>query len=73
MDSLSYNPQNINPDSSVDELASMMSESTLVVDQRKQFYASWKIAIDNKESSAMKTVLLHLNNRFRCMHHILLP
>ena len=48
---------------SMDELADMMSKYNLVVDQRKQFYSSWQIAIDNKDNPSQN--LIHsISNSF---------
>ena len=63
MDSVAYTLKNTTTDSSMDELAGMMSQSALIVDQRKQFYASWQIAIDNKDNPSQ--ALIHsISNSF---------
>jgi hypothetical protein len=43
-------------DHSMDELTDLMSGSRLIVDQRKQFYASWQIAHDNKDNPSQAII-----------------
>ena len=68
MDSISDTLKNtqLNPtpqDSSMDELTNLISQSSLADDNRKQFYANWKVALDNKDNPS-ETLIQSIQNSF---------